>query len=1109
MSIVRAGGIEMVAGDEEVAEAEVPSSGRPEGFDRWKTNIAKGVGVTAGVSWTGYLVYQHRWAEAGGAFGTFVLLALVLRPIGRFLNSFFGHAEERLSRGADRLGERAVDEIVRLLQKGGEALFAHFYHAYCKDLEFTLRTYRTQGLQQSGPFTLDLEHVYVPLRISPNSPSRISANLVAAGSAQDTQQIWDFLSDQSDDAPRRLALLARPGAGKTTLLEHLTLTFARGTQRRIHRNAPGLVPILFYLRDIRKQLTQENPPHLVELLNSTLRQRKNVAHDLTPPQEWFEGRLTANRSRCLVMFDGLDEVADDDERQAVCRWVDQQMQRYPEARFLITSRPQGYTTAPCKHIEVVLEVQPFSMSEVRSFTANWFLQNEVMRQRRHKDAGVVIAARKKSQALMAEIEQSSVLTELAVNPLLLTMITTVRDSQGAVPESRVALYKEICEVLLVRRQRDKGLTDELSALKKQTLLQRLALNLMKSGTRNFTADQGEQWLTVALREVAGANVSVMDFIKSVARRSGLLVEREQGQYEFGHKSIQEYLAAIEVKETKQEVLLVSHMGETWWEETIRLYAAQSDTGPFIQAALDTPTVSKLTLAYDCLIEGLRTPSELREKLEQKLEEALESKYPEEAQLAAEVKLARRLRSMIRIEEGIRIDSALISCAEYQLFVSLRPEFAPHHWRDCHFPRGRASLPVSGLWPEAAEAFCLWLAQRESSLNGYRLPMRLESETIPMWNESGSEPQPNGNIGHWCTDDGKLCLIGLSPLQLQRELRSLSIPAKVLDVLVGSHDANSAIPAPSEIEKQAITLASMESETLQRLDFSMVWLQAACLGPGSECKTNLLGHLAFIPMQREVCLLSQALVNGLAKTLAGTKDQSDATNQDGHVEIACELQRALEVDLSVLNLPPEIDRGLPRAVALGVVQNIVRTRDISINLKMARDLEVALRRDLNLECARARDLARDLAPDCGPGFHFELEPELDGSVGLLLGPGNQMAELWRVYQYEVRHSERLPGTHLPMKVLGSLLNLARQYSTLAANVVSVAVKARDHRLRIGKTKADCERLAKYCVLRAQSLERLSAWATLYAAREQTRYPGWEGLRIVCDTRSVEATTSTKE
>jgi predicted NACHT family NTPase len=66
-----------------------------------------------------------------------------------------------------------------------------------------------------------------------------------------------------------------------------------------------------------------------------------------------------------VLLDGLDEVADANQRKAVGQWVNQQMLNYPNACFILTSRPFGYRDAPLERVDTVLDVQPFNLVTVR------------------------------------------------------------------------------------------------------------------------------------------------------------------------------------------------------------------------------------------------------------------------------------------------------------------------------------------------------------------------------------------------------------------------------------------------------------------------------------------------------------------------------------------------------------------------------------------------------------------------------------------------------------------------------------------------------------------------------------------------------------------------
>jgi hypothetical protein len=105
------------------------------------------------------------------------------------------------------------------------------------------------------------------------------------------------------------------------------------------------------------------------------------------------------------------------------------------------------------------------------------------------------------------------------------------------------------------------------------------------------------------------------------------VEKEVGVYEFAHLSFQEYLAAVQIKESNQENLLIGNINKSWWAETIRLYAAQSNASNLIRKVLGmpSPSVEVMALAYDCLDEGLSVNPDVRQQLEQRLNADLESR----------------------------------------------------------------------------------------------------------------------------------------------------------------------------------------------------------------------------------------------------------------------------------------------------------------------------------------------------------------------------------------------------------------------------------------------------------------------------------------------------
>jgi hypothetical protein len=163
---------------------------------------------------------------------------------------------------------------------------------------------------------------------------------------------------------------------------------------------------------------------------------------------------------------------------------------------------------------------------------------------------------------------------------------------------------------------------------------------------------------------------IPEFLKLVENVSGLLLERENGIYSFAHLTFQEYLTAIYVHEQRLENELVEHVEDSWWHETIRLYCAMADATSTIEACLasDSPSVPMLVLAFDCQKEALKLQPEAKARLETILSQGMEDDDPQRQHIAAEVLLARRLNQMIYLNENAFIDTSLITCAGYQLFL---------------------------------------------------------------------------------------------------------------------------------------------------------------------------------------------------------------------------------------------------------------------------------------------------------------------------------------------------------------------------------------------------------------------------------------------------------
>jgi predicted NACHT family NTPase len=595
------------------------------------TNIVKWTPIGVGIVVIAQSLLSHEWLQAILVSFLTAISSIWVKFSARFMEEAGREAEER-GGGLAKWVFVVVDHTTMAIQEKviqyWRNLTSDFEEKYYQRLIYTCRNYETQGLDTGRMLTL--KNMFVPLKISQASLATISPDLIQKDSKILSRrlEIGSLLRLISQDSTfKRVAILGVPGSGKTTLMRYLTLIYANRKQRTlISRKAPPFIPVLIYLRDVREDIVRNRGISLSDLIHTWL-QRLQPSDPLRPPMHWFSGKL--KQSQCLIMLDGLDEIADESERQLVSKWVDSQMEQYPDTPFILTSRPLGYEHAKLEQPVTVLEVQPLTQEQVQKFVHNWYLETEIESQRNSKDLGVYDDAISRANDLVKRIRDSAPLVSMSVNPLLLTMITTVHRRGSALPGKRVELYKEICQILLERRRRAKGLVDLLTAGQYLSVLQGLALDLMLRNTRTFMLSDVEDLLRQRLSLVARNEFRPTYFLRHIREVSGLLVEKEEGVYEFVHLSFQEYLGSLEIRESKREQLLIDAMQNTsllsWWGETIRLYAAQGDSTNIIKAAMQSSTIEAMALAYDCLEEGRSVDPSVRAQLETLLEEGLEAR----------------------------------------------------------------------------------------------------------------------------------------------------------------------------------------------------------------------------------------------------------------------------------------------------------------------------------------------------------------------------------------------------------------------------------------------------------------------------------------------------
>ena len=557
-----------------------------------------------------HFLVQQEWAMAMLTFPAMVVTAVWARYTGNFT--------ARLGEIAGDRGTQDADAFARLLDRLDRAIrwrFSGKEGQYLKAQASACRPYvsHNEVPLPSGILNPDLDEVYVPLKLSSeflrNFEGQALPTLPGFGDKPDdilqqmqerpTQRIWDILA-LSPKTPqfRHLVIKAYGGFGKTTLLRHLTYLYA--TRPRLVRRrykAPSLIPVLLYLRTWRDTLAKPDAPTLPELIAQHHAKALPQGKALEMPTPWAANLLQAGR--LLVMLDGFDEVAEA-QRLAVSQWITTQMQTYPQAVFLLTSRPTAYDADySAEKVQTPLAVQPFDADQRRRFVEQWYLCQERFHRGNRLTPDVKEAAQQRADNLLSQIENRKELESMAENPLMLNMIAMFHRSypNEQLPQRQAELYRGICKLQLGDRPMAKRVDLPLPAEASQAVLQTVALAMVQAEQQVIPVDDLLDLIQQGLAD-QDETVAPRQFLQTIERVSELLVKKDDG-YEFAHRSFQEYLAATEIKDRGREDLLLQHFEEEYWKGTILLYVAQVNPTHLLSAAYRRSHAAA-ALAYDCL-----------------------------------------------------------------------------------------------------------------------------------------------------------------------------------------------------------------------------------------------------------------------------------------------------------------------------------------------------------------------------------------------------------------------------------------------------------------------------------------------------------------------------
>ncbi|MDS4059946.1 MAG: NACHT domain-containing protein, partial [Candidatus Contendobacter sp.] len=440
---------------------------------------------------------------------------------------------------------------------------------YLRWLQARTENIELRGIERAGGapvVLLPLETAYVPLR------------------AKWRWDDADIALNQVLGSGNRLVIIGGPGSGKTTVLMHMAWALASSLLSRQPDPARSRLGHLHLMKPIERDEKgnplppQECKPNELPLplfvpLASFARYRRNLAgnaparertlayfisHHLISKQADFDlpvdffVKLLKDGQDVLLLLDGLDEVANENERAEVRQSVEDLVGGREALRVVVTCRTVAYrsgrTALGANFREIA--VQPLDFERhiapmVRQAYACIYPHDAALRAERANDLlGGIQRLEAERRVRLGERAEA-----LVDSPLLVRLLLIVHFNNRKLPEERAELFdKAINALLQVDYGREESDIRELSTDWKlyRDMAQHLAFHMHQQG-RDQGREIEEPALKAALRQEEEFKPRIDDFL-SHARQRGSVLEERDGAYRFIHLALQEFLVARYLRE---------------------------------------------------------------------------------------------------------------------------------------------------------------------------------------------------------------------------------------------------------------------------------------------------------------------------------------------------------------------------------------------------------------------------------------------------------------------------------------------------------------------------------------------------------------------------------
>ena len=337
--------------------------------------------------------------------------------------------------------------------------------------------------------------------------------------------------------------------GETSMIEQIPL---------YHKGTPARLPFKVDLRDLATWLNMQDPFSTEDTVEKPKDWHKSLESFLAAQVRHHSGGFEfsvvdlheiAKLSPILLVFDGLDEVADISKRREVISEIITGVNRLRESakslQVIVTSRPAAFANSPgfpekeFPHYELT----SITRTLINGYTEKWIKARRLD----SRDSANV------KRILKEKLDQPH-LRDLARNPMQLAILLSLIHTRGtSLPDKRTALYDSYVDLFFNREAEKNLVVREYRNLLidiHQYLAWILHSESERENSRGSISSERLQKLIYQYLEAEEQDVSIADALfTGVLERVVAIVSRVEGTYEFEVQPLREYFAARYLYET--------------------------------------------------------------------------------------------------------------------------------------------------------------------------------------------------------------------------------------------------------------------------------------------------------------------------------------------------------------------------------------------------------------------------------------------------------------------------------------------------------------------------------------------------------------------------------